>query len=519
MKKIYKKLMAVLAVSAITTSAFIGCSSSETESNATTDGSIQIGIKADISSLDPHGQNDTVSGYAVRHIYDTLVDVTYDNKFVPKLAESWTVSEDGTVYNFKLKENVKFHDGSILTSEDVKFSLERQKESARVGHLISMIKDIEVVDDLNFKIILDTPSNSLISSLSHMGCSILNKNYVEKLEAEGKKLADAPMGTGPYKFESWTPGSSFSLVKNSDYYDVANIAKNDRLEFKIIPEDTSRTIALENNEIDLMIGVPTIDAQRIQDNSDLELDLFDQTRMEYFIMNHDKEPFDDQLVREAMNYAINKDDVLTVMYDGKGETIDSYFTPVTIGYQEVESPYTYDLEKAKELLKEAGFEDGFTFNCYVSSSEREKGATVIQANLKDIGVTMNIEMMESSTFFDKTGNGDHDACMTGWSANADPDNTFRPLFSSSTVGDGGNRAFYRNTAVDALIDVAATNPDPAAVVEAQKNMFEIFTQDALWVPLVNPDGMIARQANLEGLGLSSIGMERFEGLHFVETAE
>ncbi|ONI42098.1 hypothetical protein AN396_02405 [Candidatus Epulonipiscium fishelsonii] len=518
MKRIYKKLIAILAVSAITTSTFIGCSSSDAESNVS-DGSIQIGIKSDLTSLDPHGQNDVVSGYAVRHMYDTLIDVTFENEFVPKLAESWTISEDGTVYDFKLKENVKFHDGSILTAEDVKFSLERQKNSARVGHLIAMIKDIEVIDNLNFKIIMDTPSNSLISSMAHMGCSVLNKAYVEALEAEGKKLADAPMGTGPYKFESWTPGSSFSLVKNPDYYDSANSAKNDKLEFKIIPEDTSRTIALENGEIDLMMGVPTIDAQRIQDNSDLALDLFDQTRMEYFAINHDKEPFDDVLVREAMNYAINKDDILTVMYDGRGETINSYFTPVTIGYHEVDSPYTYNPEKAKSLLKEAGLEDGFTFNCYVSSAEREKGATVIQANLKEFGITMNIEMMESSTFFDKTGKGDHDACMTGWSANADPDNTFRPLFSSSTVGDGGNRCFYRNEEVDALIDVAATNPDPAAVVDAQTKMFEIFTEDALWVPLVNPDGMVARDADLEGLGMSSMGMERFEGLHFKEIAE
>ena len=508
-----KKTVSLALACALSLSLLAGCGSSGSEDNSGKT-VMTIGISSDLSSLDPHLQNDTASGYATRHIYSTLVllDET-TNEFVGDLAESWQAVDDVT-YNFKLKEGVTFHNGDTLTAEDVKCSLERQKESAKVGHLVSMIESVEVVDDLNFIIHLNTPSNALISSLAHMGSAILDKTYTEELETGGKTLADAPMGTGQYTFKEWVPGASFELTKYDNYFDPERAAQNDGLIFKIIPEETSRTIALENGEIDVMLNVPSNDADRIRESESLALDEFGSTRSEFMLFNVTKAPFDNVKVRQAMNYAINKDDVLTAMVNGAGKVTNEYFNSAAIGYEEVDGIYTYDPAKAKELLAEAGYGDGFTFTCYLAGDARNRAATVIQANLQEIGVTMKIEMMESATFYERTGKGEHQAALSGWIANAEPDNTYRPLFTSYSMGDGGNRSFYSNPQVDALVDDAAVNSDPAAVSADHKQILELLVNDAIWVPLNEWTGMVARQADLQGMGLSAIGMERFEGLHY-----
>lgn len=475
---------------------------------------INIGISTDLTSLDPHNHNDTTSAYATRHIYSNLVRLDENNEFVGDLAESWEYADDVTV-NFTLKEGVKFHDGSTLTAEDVKYSLETQKDSPKVGHLVSMVDSVEVTDDTHFTIHLNAPSNALISSLNHSGCAILSKAHVEKLLADGKKIEDEPMGTGPYKFDNWTPGASFSLVKNPDYFNPERAAQNDKLVFKVIPEDSARTIALENGELDMMINVPTTDAGRIRDNANLALDEYVSTHVEYFCANHEKAPFDDVRVRQAMNYAINKNDIVIASINNEGKPFDNYIGEAAIGYYDTVTKYEYNPEKAKELLAEAGYADGFTFTCYVANSTtRSTSATVIQANLADLGITMNIEQMEASTFYEKTGNGEHDACLAGWVANAEPDNTYRPLFTSERAGAGGNRSFYKNPEVDALVDDAAVNRDKAAVQKDYETILKTISDDAVWVPLYSPTGMLARQADLQGVVPSPIQMHDFYSIHY-----
>ena len=313
------------------------------------DGIIRVGMSSDITSLDPHANNDVNSSNATRHIYNNLVRVTNDGEVLGDLAESWEFLDDMNV-QFKLKEGVKFSDGTPLTSEDVKFSLERQKASAKVGHLVAMIDNVEVVDDLTFIIHMNQPSNALLTSLAHAGGAILCKSYTEKLESEGKKLADAPMGTGPYTFVSWMAGTSVELKKNPNYFDPERAAKNEGLILKAITEETSRTIALENGEIDVLLNVGTNDAQKIRENSNLILDEFECAQNEMVVMNTTKPPFDNKLVRQAVNYAVNKEDALIVAINGEGTTIDGYLAPAAIGAKDTAVKYEYNPEKAKELL-------------------------------------------------------------------------------------------------------------------------------------------------------------------------
>lgn len=521
-----KKRLSVLLALALSVSMLTACGGSGTTSGGSNNSGAQSGteqakggnviklaVSTDLTSLDPHNHNDSPSGYATRHIYSTLIRLNENNEFVGDLVEKWDYKDDKTV-EFTLKDGVKFHNGETLKADDVKFSLERQKESPKVGHLITMIDSIEVVDDLHFVLHLNTPSNALISSLAHMGSAILCKSYVEGLEAEGKKIDDYPMGTGPYSFVNWTPGSSWELKKFDDYFDESRKAQNDGLLAKIIPEESSRTIALENGEVDILINVPATDAQKIRDNDKLVLDEYIQTVIEYFCMNVEKAPFDNVKVRQAMNYAINKDDVSIAAINGEGTTTNSYIGEAAIGWYDTCVKYDYNPEKAKELLAEAGYGDGFTFTCFVSSDKRARAATVVQANLQELGITMEIEQMEASTFYDRTGKGEHAACMSGWVANAEPDNTYRPLFTSEKAGPGGNRSFYKNPEVDALVDDAAVNLDKDKVAEDYKTVLKTISEDAIWAPLYSETGLIARNKDLQGLGISPIGMHDFSGLHY-----
>lgn len=518
-----KKLVSVLLAGAMCASLLTACggssdtgstggAASQTEAAAGSS-TITLGCSTDLTSLDPHNHNDTASAYATRHIYNNLVKLTADNEFVPNLAESWEFADDTTV-NFTLKDGVKFHNGETLKAEDVKFSLERQMQSPKVGHLLYMIDSIEVTDDLHFTIKMNTPSNALISSLFHSGSAILCKSYTEALEAEGKKLESAPMGCGPYKFVEWVPGASFTLEKFDEYFDPETAAKNDKLVFKIISEESARTIALENGEVDMLINVGTSDAQRLRETEGIVLEEYPYTNVEYFCGNTQKAPFDNVLVRQAMNYAINKEDCAIAAQNGEANIANSYIGEGAIGYYDTAVKYEYNPEKAKELLAEAGYPNGFTFTCYLAGDARSRSATAIQASLANIGVTMNIEQMEASTFYERTGNGEHDACLAGWVANAEPDNTYRPLFTSEKAGAGGNRSFYKNPEVDALVDDAAVNPDKAKVQEDYETILKILSEDAVWVPLYSQKGLVARNENLKGLRSSSIGMHDFYDLHY-----
>lgn len=292
------------------------------------------------------------------------------------------------------------------------------------------------------------------------------------------------------------------------------MAQNDKLVFKVISEDSARTIALENGELDLLIDVPFTDAGKIRDNDKLALDEYPSTHVDYFTVNQTKPPFDNLKVRQALSHAINKEDVVIAAINGEGKAFDNYIGEAAIGYYDVVTKYDYDVEKAKALLEEAGYGSGFTFNCYVSNAKRANSATVIQANLAELGITMNIEQMEASTFYEKTGNSEHDSCIAGWVANAEPDNTYRPLFTSGNAGAGGNRSFYMNPEVDKLVDDAAVNSDKAAVQKDYETILKTVSDDAVWVPLFAQTGLIARNANLQGVNPSSIQMHDFYSVHY-----
>lgn len=511
--KFYKKALALVLSTMLLGSVMVGCGTSTSNAAQGEDAIIKMAQSTDVISFDPHNHNDVSSANVTRHVFSNLVKLTTDGEFVGDLAESWEFLDDLNV-KFTLKPDVKFHNGDVLTAEDVKFSLERQKNSSKVGHLVKMIDSVEVVDDLNVIIHMNEPSSALISSLAHSGGAILNKKVVEELDATGKTMDSNMIGTGPYKFESWNPGDSVSLVRNDEYF--GEKPANGGLQLRVITEESSRTIALETGEIDVVLDVASTDANRIRDNSELDLVEYESTQVEFLVMNTQKAPFDNPLVRKAINHAVDKESIITVAVNGEATPQTSYLGDGAIGYSSDVTAYDYDLEKAKALLAEAGYANGFECTVYVASDIRSRAAQVLQASLAQIGVTLRIEQMDSGVFYDKTGTGEHDMALTGWVANAEPDNTFRPLFHSSNIGSGGNRSFYVNPTVDGLIDEAAITQEMDERLENYAEVLRIVTDDAIFAPFYTKKGLVAKRDNVDGIEVYPINMHRFENIHFVQ---
>jgi peptide/nickel transport system substrate-binding protein len=529
MNKFGKRLIAFLIAGAMIFS-LAGCGKEEKKSTGDSTGSstnsaktegdtITIASKADLTSLDPHKMNDIASAPAIRSIYETLIRLNPEtNEFEPYLAESYEYVEGSDKdIKFKLNEGIKFHNGDPLTSEDVKFSLDRQHSSGNAGHLVSDIDSVEVIDDLTFIIHLKQPTSTIISSLAHMCCSILDKEYVEKMDAENKSLDEGPVGTGPYMFDKWTLGSQWSLKKNPNYWNDKFKAQADRLVCKVIPEETSRTVALQAGEIDLLLNVPNVDIENIKKDKNIDLMEYQSTALEFLALNCSKEPFNNKALREAVAYCVNRDDIIQVQFDGQATPCYTCIGPAAIGYTDDVEKREYNIEKAKEKLVEGGKPDGFSFTISTFGDTRARACQVIQAACKEAGIDVKIETLEKSAYYDKIGHANHEAAYSGWNANAEPDNTYRPLYSSATIGTGGaNASCFKSDEIDKLIDEGSKLTDNDAKVKKYEEVAKIVAKECAVIPTCSEKGYIAKSKNVDGMVISPIQNHDFFGLHIVK---
>ncbi|MDO5424991.1 MAG: ABC transporter substrate-binding protein [Eubacteriales bacterium] len=431
------------------------------------------GQGADVTSMDPHQGKETPAVEVTDQIFDTLTVVDAETgELQPQIAESWEQTSD-TCYQFKIRQGIKFHDGSDLTAEDVKFSLERAKNSAAVSYVADFIDNVEIVDDYTVNVNLVAPYAPALRNLSVPFTAIVPKAVVEADE-EAFKLH--PIGCGPYKFVEWKQGDSVKLEAFDDYFGGTPATKN--LVMKVIPEAAQRTIALETGEIDLAYDILPNDISKIEENADLTLYDAPSLTCYYISMNMNKEPFNDERVRTAINLAIDRQLLIDTIACGAGQAADAIIAPAVYGYY---SPgeYEYNPEKARELLAEAGYENGFSTSIWVNDNQtRIEACQAIQAMLMDIGIDCSVEVMEFGSFIQATSNGEHDMGYFGWvTSTTDADYTYYSLEHSSQQGAAGNRTFLADDEVDALIEEARTSTDEEvrlnAYEELAKKLFEI----------------------------------------------
>lgn len=493
-----------------------GCSSSKTStkqsssdntkvSKVTKKGKdITIAVAANFISLDPHDTNDTLSNSAEKTMYEGLFGFDKDMKIVPLLATSYKANDDATEFTIKLRQGVKFQDGTPFNAEAAKVNIDRladQNNHLKRNSLFAVVKETKVIDDYTIKVILKEPFGAMINNFAHPAAMMISPAALKKY---GKDIARHPVGTGPYEFVEWKPGDHLTVKKNPNYWQKGK-PKLDQITFKPVPENGSRIAMLKTGEADFIYPVPTESAKDVNGQEGIVVKNDPSIIVRYLSMNTMKKPFNNVKVRQAINYAINKEAFLKVVNNGYGSVLDSIIAPNTQFYSK-QQVYKYDPEKAKKLLKEAGYANGFTATLWGgNSSTTTKAMEFIQQQLSLVGIKVNIVPMESGTMDSKIWgvNNPKDAEIElyygGWSpSTGDADWGIRPLLSSESFPPASyNTAYYKNDEFDSLIKQALQTADPAARKEAYAKAQKIAWDDAPWAFLSVDDTMYGKRDYLK----------------------
>ncbi len=478
-------------------------------------GDLVLAVLSDASSLDPHGSNDVPSNNIHANIYDTLVRLTPDSEIEPSLAKEWEQVDD-TTWEFKLQEGVKFHDGEDFNAEAVKKSLDRVRDP-EVGsprfYLYEMINSVEAVDDYTVRIKTDYPFAPLLSHLAHDGGSMISPKSIDADYAamkEGKEpgsvISADPVGTGYFKFESWDPGSEIKLVKNEDYWNGA--PKADSVTFKVVPESATRVAELETGNAHIIDPVQPNEVAQINDSGSAEVNQELSRSLSYLGFNTQKAPFDDVRVRQAISLMVDNDEIVEGIYDGFGIPAEGPLAPGSFGYDENIKGIEHNPEKAKKLLEEAGYGDGFKAEIWTNDNpQRVDIAVLLQQKLKDLNIDISIQQMEFGAYLKQTAAGDHDMFILGWSnSTGDADNGLYSLFHSSQHGDAGNRSFYDNPEVDKLLDDGRKETDPDARFAIYEKIQKTLIEDAPMVYIHHQEYLTGVAGNVEGFTIDPSGI-------------
>lgn len=526
-------------------------SEDENEENANT-GDVIVGFDQDLSTIDPHGTNDVNAIQIRRHLYQTLVAREIDMSHKPGLASEWEQVDD-TTWNFKLAEGVIFHNGSEFSAQDVKASLERVLDpsvSAPTVFLFDMIEDIEVVNDYELNITTAYPFAPLPDNLAHTAGSIMSKesidadyqnaidqaeldmtaeDYYELRDAGGEEftkiseqiaehtstyLSENPDGTNYVKFKARAPGQNIEFERFEDFAGESNI---DNLTFVIIPESGSMMAELESGGINITTPVDMAMMDRVQNSDSTEFVEAESLRTNYLGFNTEQEPFDDVKVRQAIDFALDREELKEGIYNGQAAIPNSLVSASVFGHDEELPEVAQDMEQAQASLAESTYADGFDATIWVNDSQDlVDSAVYIQEQLKELNINITIEQFEMATFMERLGEGQHDMFLLSFTASTgDADYLLSALTLSSNRGFGGNRAFYTNEDVDAALESARSATEDTDRLSEYTNIHNMLREDVPYAPLVHPNMSLAyNTAQLEGVELDAAGYIRLENLSF-----
>lgn len=474
-------------------------------------------IYGDPQNLDPvirsHG---TGTSMVTWNIFEPLI--RYDaikGEYVAANAESWELSEDGTVYTFKLKKGVKFHNGREVTAEDFKYSLERlvnpKTASPNAGNMqkvvgykeftsgaASELSGVKVIDSSTLEITIESPNSTFLSILSLPYTSAVPKEAVEEL---GEKFGSSPVGAGPFKFKSWIRDSELVLEKFEDYHNGAPYL--DTVVYKILTDQAARDTAFSSEQIDMMI---LGDAQYAQYMNNPKFQDYMIEVPELFIRNlrfnlQAEGPWQDVRVRQAINYAIDRETIIATVLGGKAYPADGPLPTSIQGYNENVFSYPYDAEKAKQLLTEAGYADGFTLPI-LATSHSAFGVTAVEAMigyLEEVGIKVEIEQVDMATLGDRVSSGDFNTAMYSNGGYTSPVEFLSKYFHSDNFGSTGNVGYYKNDKVDELLSKALSTTDVEEMIKLAQEAEAIVIDEApMWFFNYNK-AVIVHQPWVKGL--------------------
>ena len=472
-----------------------------------------IGLLAEPVTMDPPQITDLNSTRVIKRMFEGLTAQelgTY--KIVPGLAQSWDISKDGLTYTFRLRPNVKFHDGTPLTAEAVKFCFDRQLNDQGpfyatgtypyVKGFLGNVAGVEVVNPTTVQIRLKSPLTPFLQYLAHHSLYIYSPDALKKW---GKDIVKHPVGTGPFKLETWEPGVRVVLARNDQYWGGA--PKVRQAIYVPIIEAQARLSAIKTGEIDLTMDVPPDSLADLRKDPDVVVAETNSSAVWYVALNTRHPALKDRRVRQALNYAVQKEAIIRDILKGTAIVATTPLSPVYGPYHEDKTVrYPYDPEKAKALLKEAGFANGLDVTFFVPESGSgmqspvEMG-TVIQANLAAVGVRAKIQTMEWGAYLKKYLDAPDMAEMSWNPSIGDPDHMMYMLLSSDRFPPAFNAGFYQNPRVDELLRKGRTTIEEKERIPLYREAQRLVVEDAPWIFVDHGKQVIVYRKRVQGFKL------------------
>ncbi len=505
-KAVLAALLAALTVAACsnvdaatsTTNSEGGSSSEATEAR----NDLVIALQSEAPTLHPYDHKSVSSSY--------MNDMTFNSLFisdvitldpVPSLVKEYEALSD-TEWSFTLHQGVKFHDGTDLTTEDVLATMEYAREYPTTTDYTSFWETVEAVDDYTFTIDTGIPYAPTLHDLTEIHV------LPSELIAADHDFNANPVGSGPYIFVSNTLSESVVFQANPDYFDTANAPSIENVTWKIIPEGSSRTIALETGEVDFIVDVESNDLARLDADEDVTVVRTDGTRHVALIMNTEVAPFNNEDFRKAVSAAVDRDSVVTVSLNGEGTASTAHATSSFAGHT-TENGVTSDMEAAKQYLADSGVDTtGMTFEILVNNDADRRAAEVIQANLAELGITLEIVTTDYATYLSMImGEGDFELTVVGYTS-AHMSYFLKGFYHSDSIGSA-NIGRLNSPEIDALIEAADATVDPEVIKSTHEEVISKLNEMALNAPLYDTIMSRAFNSDLEGVVLSPGGKVYF----------
>ena len=474
---------------------------------------VTIARGTDTVTLDPAFAGDNVDIWVDSLIFEGLVRASEDGTEIqPCLADTWDISEDGLTYTFHIRDGAKFSDGSDVTAEDAAFSIERALNDGSWNSLISCIKEAKAVDDSTVEIDLNNPSGSLLSCLASFICAVYPENYYS--EADTDTLTREPLGSGAFYLEEWDPDEKMILKKNP-YYWEEGYPLADEIDLLVVPDDNTRLMQLQAGQIDAMEGVSAQMRTQLQSTQGVKILDFPTTHVDYVSFNYTNEKLNDKRVRQALNYATNREDINQAVFGGLGTLCPSVVWPTAEFFNPDQKSYDYDPDKAKDLLKEAGAEN-LDLNLIISTGDASSlmEATILKDQWSKVGVNLEIEQMDSSARRDARNNLTFEVLLNYFTSDITDTAENMEMFCIKDNFDCwhlGWNGKEQEEAEKLVKEAGATNDKEIRKKDYYKAQ-EIMADNALIIPLCTLPETVAVRDNVSGFEQGILGNYYFNEL-------
>ena len=467
-------------------------------------GSVVYGMTQDLASLDPHVDTDAGTRDVVFNLYEGLVKPTSDGGFIPAVASDYIISDDAKTYTFTLRDGITFHDGTPVTIEDVKYSIDRYAEiQGESSAFSSLVDSVEVQDD-----------KTLVVNLKESYSEFLPMMTIAIIPQSNEDPAGNPIGTGPFKYVSYTPGQNLELEKYDGYWQEG-VPSLDSVEFKFIADVDTAFVELQAGTIDILKYLTSAQAETLGDDYNIVQGSMNLVHAMY--LNSAYEPLSKTEVRQALCYAVDRDAINNFIFGGKSHIIGSHMIPAMSKYYEpeAETVYSYDPEKAQELLADAGYADGFDLEITVPSSysQHVDSAQIIADELSQVGINVTLNQVEWSTWLqDVYKGGNFQATVIGFDGTLAPSDWLKKYVTD----DAKNFMHYSNTEYDDVFNTAYTTVDDDVKVENYKKAQMILAEDAAAVYIEDPANLVAVSKKFGGYTFYPTAAEDMSLLYQVE---